>query len=140
VIGQKGVLPQQADKVDPSLPIAEDELLIEVESLNIDSASFHQIAKACGDDLERIEGHILDLVSKRGKHHNPVTGSGGMLIGTVLEVGPKYPVRTKPVKVGDRIASLVEEDHRQQGRFMNRRRGAEGGRLRHRCDRKRGGK
>ncbi len=107
VIGQPGLLPQQAEKVDPSLPIARDELLIEVESLNIDSASFHQISEACEGDVRRIETHIQDLVSRRGKQHNPVTGSGGMLIGRVTQVGPEFPVDEKPVQVGDRIASLV---------------------------------
>src|SRR5580693_3908454 len=102
VVSPQGVLPQQAEKLDPTLPIAEDELRIEVESLNIDSASFHQISEACGGDLARIEKHILDLVKRRGKHHNPVTGSGGMLLGRVVEVGPKFPVREKPVAVGDR--------------------------------------
>lgn len=107
VLEPKGVLPQQAEKIDPELPLAEDELLIEVESLNIDSASFHQIQEACGGDLKKIETYILDLVRHRGKHHNPVTGSGGMLIGRVADVGPAFPVQQKPVKVGDRIASLV---------------------------------
>lgn len=107
VISPKGVLPQQAESLDPKLPIAEDELLIEVESLNIDSASFHQISNACGGDVAKIEQHILDLVSRRGKHHNPVTGSGGMLIGRVAKIGPGFPVDAKPVQVGDRIATLV---------------------------------
>lgn len=107
VIQPKGALPQQAESVDPSLPIARDELLVEVESLNIDSASFHQISEACGGDPGRIEAHILDLVKRRGKQHNPVTGSGGMFIGRVAQVGPDFPVHEKPVKVGDRIASLV---------------------------------
>lgn len=107
VVSPKGALPQQANQVDPSLPIAEDELLIEVESLNIDSASFHQISEACGGQNDKIEAHILNLVQTRGKHHNPVTGSGGMLIGRVTEVGPQFPVLEKPVKVGDRIATLV---------------------------------
>src|SRR3954447_9962777 len=93
VIAPKGVLPQQAEAVDPSLPIAEDELLIEVESLNIDSASFHQISEACAGDLVRIARHIEELVERRGKQHNPVTGSGGMLIGRVAEVGPAFPVK-----------------------------------------------
>jgi L-erythro-3,5-diaminohexanoate dehydrogenase len=101
------VLPQQAEKIDPSLPIAEDELLIEVESLNIDSASFHQISQICSGDLVKIEKQILDLVDRRGKQHNPVTGSGGMLIGKVAEIGPKFPLQEKPVQVGDRIATLV---------------------------------
>lgn len=102
-----GVFPQQAESLDPDLELASDELLIEVESLNIDSASFHQISEACGSDLGRIEKHILDLVARRGKQHNPVTGSGGMLIGKVVEVGPDFPIQTKPVQVGDRIATLV---------------------------------
>ncbi|MBL7715975.1 MAG: L-erythro-3,5-diaminohexanoate dehydrogenase [Bdellovibrionales bacterium] len=107
VIEPKGVLPQQAQSIDPTLPLAEDELQISVESLNIDSASFHQISKACDGNLDAIEKHILNLVKTRGKQHNPVTGSGGMLIGTVEKIGPKFPIQTKPVSVGDRIATLV---------------------------------
>lgn len=107
VLEPKGVLPQQAERIDPSLPIARDELLIEVESLNIDSASFHQIQEVCGGDTKKIEAHILSLVQRRGKQHNPVTGSGGMLIGKVAQVGPDFPLDEKPVRVGDRIATLV---------------------------------
>jgi L-erythro-3,5-diaminohexanoate dehydrogenase len=36
--------------------------------------------------------------------HNPVTGSGGMLIGVVDAVGPDSPL---PLKPGDRVATLV---------------------------------
>ncbi len=107
VIRPRGALPQQAECVDPGLALARDEMLIDVESLNIDSASFHQISEACGGDLQKIEKHILDLVHSRGKHHNPVTGSGGMLIGRVAQLGPDFPVQNKPVVVGDRIATLV---------------------------------
>jgi L-erythro-3,5-diaminohexanoate dehydrogenase len=38
--------------------------------------------------------------------HNPVTGSGGMLIGTVREIGPAL-VGKVDLKVGDKIATLV---------------------------------
>jgi len=107
VLVPQGALPQQADAIDPALPIGSDEVLIEVESLNIDSASFHQISEACEKSLDRIEKHIFSLVERRGKLHNPVTGSGGMLIGRVAEVGPAFPVSEKPVQVGDRIATLV---------------------------------
>jgi L-erythro-3,5-diaminohexanoate dehydrogenase len=103
----RSVLPQQAEKLDPSLPLAEDELLIDVESLSVDSASFLQITSAYQGDLARIEKHVLELVERRGKLHNPVTGSGGMLVGRVAVVGPSFPVQDKPVKVGDRIATLV---------------------------------
>lgn len=103
----KSILPQQAEVIDASGPIAEDELLIEVESLNVDSASFHQISEACQGDPARIEKHVLALVERRGKLHNPVTGSGGMLVGRVAEIGPSFPLGEKPVRVGDRIATLV---------------------------------
>ncbi len=107
VLEPRGVLPQEAESIDAQLPLAEDELEIEVESLNIDSASFHQISAACGGDISKISAHIEALVALRGKQHNPVTGSGGMLIGRVTQIGPAFPVREKPVQVGDRIATLV---------------------------------
>ena len=107
VVSPRGSLPQQAEKLDPSLPLRSGELLIEVECLNIDSASFHQMREYCGGDLGKLEQHILDLVSTRGKQHNPVTGSGGMLLGRVKAIGPTFPVNEKPVKIGDRIATLV---------------------------------
>lgn len=110
VLAPVGVLPQQAEKLDPSLPLYDNELLIDVEALNIDSASFHQIKEVCAKDLGRMQAHILDLVKKQGKHQNPVTGSGGMLIGTVREVGAKFLEgrhASEQVKPGDRIATLV---------------------------------
>jgi L-erythro-3,5-diaminohexanoate dehydrogenase len=107
VLEPQGVLPQPAERIDPTLPLAEDELAIEVDSLNIDSASFHQISEVCGGDEKKIAEHIEALVKRRGKQHNPVTGSGGMLIGRVVEIGPKFPTSQKPVQVGDQIATLV---------------------------------
>ncbi len=47
---------------------------------------------------------MLDIIETRGKMHNPVTGSGGMLIGTVAEVGPDSPLGLQP---GERVATLV---------------------------------
>ena len=106
VIDPKGVLPQPAWKLDNTMKIYDDEMLIDVVTLNIDAASFIQIRKQAQNDPERMKSIMLDIVEKRGKHHNPVTGSGGMLIGTVAALGPKW-VGKVPVKVGDRIATLV---------------------------------
>ena len=106
VVGEKGVLPQRARKLDPSLPCREAELLIDVESLNIDAASFKQIKDDVGGDPARIASRIQDIVRERGKMQNPVTGSGGMLIGRVKELGPKHPANGV-LKPGDRIATLV---------------------------------
>lgn len=104
VVGEKGVLPQRAKKVDPSLPLREGELLIDVESLNIDAASFKQLKEAAGGDSAKIAAAITAIVAERGKMQNPVTGSGGMLIGRVKEIGKNHP---GTLKVGDRIATLV---------------------------------
>lgn len=105
VISQKGVLPQAATKIDNSMIIYDNELLIDVITLNIDSASFTQIKGVCQNDVSKMEEMILKIVEERGKMQNPVTGSGGMLIGKVLEVGSKFPDQT--LKVGDKIATLV---------------------------------
>lgn len=106
VIDPPGAMPQNAHRID-NTPIAfENELLCDVETLNIDSASFKQIRDACGGDAGRIGEHIMQIVRERGKQHNPVTGSGGMFIGRVLKVGER--LRDKiDLQAGDRIASLV---------------------------------
>ncbi len=106
VVGEQGVLPQRARKLDPALPCREAELLIDVESLNIDAASFKQIKGEVGSEPARIGARIQEIVQERGKMQNPVTGSGGMLIGRVKEIGASHPAREK-LKVGDRIATLV---------------------------------
>jgi L-erythro-3,5-diaminohexanoate dehydrogenase len=104
VITPKGVLPQAATKIDNDMEIYENELLIDVITLNIDSASFTQIKNACDKDVTKMEAMILDIVNERGKMQNPVTGSGGMLIGTIKEIGNSFPT---DLKVGDKLATLV---------------------------------
>jgi L-erythro-3,5-diaminohexanoate dehydrogenase len=106
VVKPQGVLPQVAEVLDPSLPCRDDEVLIDVDHLNIDAASFRQIEKQESGDTQRIADAILGIIRRRGKMQNPVTGSGGMLIGRVREVGPNHPAATK-LKQGDRIATLV---------------------------------
>ncbi len=106
VVSPPGVLPQRAEVLDPSLPLGEDELAIAVEALNVDAASFRQIESAVGRDPERIGAEVLRIVRERGKMHNPVTGSGGMLLGRVEEVGPRHPA-AGTLRPGDRVATLV---------------------------------
>jgi len=104
VISPKGVLPQPADVIDNTMEIYDNEVLINVHTLNVDSASFTQIEKQAGGDIEEIKKIMKGIVAKAGKHKNPVTGSGGMLIGTVKEIGTAY---VGDLKVGDKIATLV---------------------------------
>ena len=106
VVEPLGTLPQPANRLDNTMEIYDNEILIEVSTLNIDSASYTQIRRACNDDAEQMKKMILSIVEDRGKMQNPVTGSGGMLIGKVKEIGENFHNNTK-VKVGDRIATLV---------------------------------
>lgn len=106
VIEPKGVLPQPATKIDNDMNIYDNEILIDVLALNIDSASFTQIAEEQGNDETKIGNRVMEIVEEKGKQQNPVTGSGGMLIGVVKEIGPALEGKTD-LKVGDKIATLV---------------------------------
>ena len=101
VIEPKGVLPQPANKLDNNMDeIYDNEILIDVQTLNIDSASFtdiHNYAKAQAKDpnneaevMEEIKKEMLLNVELQGKHRNRRTGSGGMLLGKVEKIGDAY--------------------------------------------------
>ncbi len=107
VIEPKGVLPQPATVVDNNVDtLYNNEILIDVDVLNIDSASFTQIKKQAKSDINQIKSIINDIVNKQGKMKNPVTGSGGMLIGTIEKIGLSLSNQIH-LKEGDRIATLV---------------------------------
>ncbi|MEU4164388.1 zinc-binding dehydrogenase [Actinoplanes sp. NPDC026670] len=104
VVEPAGVLPQAAWRLDASPEIGPDETRIRVRRLNLDAASYRQLAEKHANNGDAIRAEVLDIVRTRGKMHNPVTGSGGMLIGVVEEVGPESPLAVKP---GDLVATLV---------------------------------
>ncbi|MEV1145537.1 zinc-binding alcohol dehydrogenase, partial [Micromonospora sp. NPDC049799] len=104
VVEPAGVLPQAAWRLDASPEIAANEVRIRVERLNLDAASFRQLWEKHGGDGEKVRAEVLDIVSTRGKMQNPLTGSGGMLIGTVEEAGRRSPLGLRP---GQRVATLV---------------------------------
>ena len=107
VIEPKGVLPQPANKIDNNMDeIWDNEILIDVITLNIDSASFTDIKERAGHDQAKIAEIMMDIVAKQGKHRNPWTGSGGMLLGKVAKIGDALAGKTD-LKVGDKIATLV---------------------------------
>lgn len=99
-------MPQDAWRIDNTPVAGETEILCEVEALNIDSASFRQICEECDFDTKRIEQRVTAIVAERGKQHNPVTGSGGMFVGRVADIGETLRDKTG-LRKGDRIASLV---------------------------------
>ena len=107
--GDQITLPQTAQRLDASPQIWADEVRIDVEVLNLDAASYRQLCSVHqlpggGTDGAAVKAVVLDIVATRGKMQNPVTGSGGMLIGTVAEVGPASSLG---LAVGDHVATLV---------------------------------
>lgn len=102
VLHPRGALPQAATRLGNRRDLWPDEVRLRVERLNLDAASFRQLWTAHDGDGSAIRSQVLDIVRERGKMHNPATGSGGMLIGVVDEVGPQSPLGLSP---GERVAS-----------------------------------
>jgi L-erythro-3,5-diaminohexanoate dehydrogenase len=106
VIEPIGSLPQSAIKISNDMEIFDNEILIKVSYLNIDSASFSQLKQQAEGDIKKVENLILAIVKEKGKMQNPVTGSGGMLIGEVEAIGDALKSKID-LKEGDKIATLV---------------------------------
>src|ERR1700757_233484 len=86
VIDPPGVLPQAAWRLDASPAIAPDEVRVRADRLNLDGASYRQTRETYAGDPDKIRAAVLGIIATRGKMQNPLTGSGGMLTGTVEEV------------------------------------------------------
>ncbi len=106
VIEPKGALPQTAITISNDMTIYDNEILIDVGYLNIDSASFNQLREEAHNDLEKVKRKIIEIVNNRGKMQNPVTGSGGMLIGNIENIGDALKGKID-LNIGDKIATLV---------------------------------
>lgn len=104
VLEPSGALPQAATRLDATPEIWPDEVRVSVSVLNLDAASFRQLITKHDGDGEQVKREVLDIIADRGKMQNPVTGSGGMLVGTVEAVGPQSLL---DVAVGQQITTLV---------------------------------
>ncbi len=78
VIKPVGVVPQAAWKIN-NYPkkLHFSEKIINVKLLNLDSTSMRQLK----EDYDDIGARILEIIKERGKMHNPITNSGGVLLG-----------------------------------------------------------
>jgi len=104
VIGEI-TLPQQAKQLNNDCSfIYSDEILIDVEYLNLDAASYCHLKTSCDGNPERMKREIFKWIEQRGKIQNPVTGSGGMLVGTICAKGNNA---SHSCEIGDQIFSLV---------------------------------
>jgi L-erythro-3,5-diaminohexanoate dehydrogenase len=104
VLRPPGALPQAAIALDLELGLQPYEMALDVEKLVLDSTSFRQLSEAAGGDPVAIAQSIEAIVAERGKMYNPVTGSGGILCGTVRAVGEDYP---DPPPIGARVVPLA---------------------------------
>jgi L-erythro-3,5-diaminohexanoate dehydrogenase len=104
VLNPPGALPQAAMRLDAALPMQPYEIELEVDTLCVDSTSFRQLVESSGRNPAAVGDAILRIVGERGKMHNPVTGSGGILTGSVRAVGGAYP---EPPPVGLRVVTLA---------------------------------
>ncbi len=102
VIEPEHVLTTSAWRVDNSREINADELRVSIRTLHIESTSFKQICIESGNSIEKIKERILDIVIKRGKLHNPVTNTGGVVYGVVEQIGEGYDNK-KNLQVGDEV-------------------------------------
>jgi L-erythro-3,5-diaminohexanoate dehydrogenase len=99
-------LPQAAWRLDSDTAHrVESEIHLAVETLNIDAASFQQMMAASGEKTDGVADLVRQTVRERGKQHNPVTGSGGMLLGRVAWIGRAAAARG--FALGDRVATLA---------------------------------
>lgn len=84
VIEPQGVIPQAALRVDNTPEIIHpEEILIRVSLINLDSTGMSQLRSVNGD----IARQMIEIVARRGKMHNPITNSGGVLVGEVAAIG-----------------------------------------------------
>lgn len=102
VIEPSHVLPTVAWKVDNRREIYKNELRIAIKRIHLEGTSFKQISMEANRNEDAIKNIIMDIVIKRGKLHNPVTDTGGVLYGIVEEIGEDYS-NTKGFKVGDEV-------------------------------------
>ena len=103
VLAPAGALPQAAERLDPAAPVRPYEFEVAVERLCLDSTSHRNIREGAGADPDRIAQRIIEIVAQRGKMQNPDTDSGGVLLGTVAEVGESF---SDPPEPGDRVVTL----------------------------------
>lgn len=90
VIESKGNVPTTAWKLDNSLDISDNEMLIDVDIVKLEESNFRQLCNECGYNKAKICTKIKDIVNKRGKLHNPVTNSGGICSGRIVRAGSAY--------------------------------------------------
>lgn len=102
VLEPKFVIPTSAWRLDNSRSIRPDEIRISTDLIHLEGTSFKQICTEANNDPSEIRREIIDTVIRRGKLHNPVTDTGGVLYGTVEAIGDEYENK-EGLCIGDKV-------------------------------------
>ncbi|MBQ6401391.1 MAG: sigma 54-interacting transcriptional regulator [Firmicutes bacterium] len=90
VVSPPQVFPAAAWELDNSRELRKGEIRVSLRRVHIEGTSFRQMWQDAGRDEERLKEIISDIILKRGKLHNPVTDTGGVLYGVIEEIAPDY--------------------------------------------------
>ena len=102
VLEPQHVLPTSAWKLDNSRNIYPNELKVSIKRIHLEGTGFKQICTESNDDEKKIKQSIVDVVIRRGKLHNPVTDTGGLVMGIIEEIGAEY-ANHQGFEVGDMV-------------------------------------
>ena len=102
VVSPPGVFPAAAWELDNSREIRSGEIRVSLRRIHIESTSFLNISQMAGGDEDLMKERIIDIVMTRGKLHNPVTDTGGVLHGVIEEIDPEYDNQAG-LQVGDDV-------------------------------------
>ena len=102
VLEPQYVLPTSAWKLDNSRDIYPDEMRVSIKRIHLEGTSFKQICTETNNNEEKIRQKIIDITIRRGKMHNPVTDTGGLVCGTIEEIGAEYE-NPNGLKPGDTV-------------------------------------
>ena len=102
VLEPQHVLPTSAWRLDNGRNIYSNELKVSIKRIHLEGTGFKQICTESNDDEKKIKQSIIDVVIRRGKLHNPVTDTGGLVMGVVDEIGVDY-TNEQGLKVGDLV-------------------------------------
>ena len=102
VLEPQHVLPTSAWKLDNNRNIYPNELKVSIKRIHLEGTGFKQICTESNDDEKKIKQSIVDVVIRRGKLHNPVTDTGGLVMGVIEEIGAEY-ANHQGFEVGDLV-------------------------------------
>ncbi len=106
VVEPAASVPVTAWKLDNNREIQPEECRVALKLIHLERDCFQQICTECRYDETKIIARVFDLISRRGKLHNPFTNTAGQFFGTIEEMGSEY-AKSSPYQVGDDIFCLT---------------------------------